>query len=341
MSVLRVGHEWRQHRPEMREAVRVIARGPQFGSASQRPPSVLRDWPMLRPSLPKHGGASWWAAAVLALHGFLLVGLMCTRPLTVAPVDASAPASSLRWVDVRLLPSPPQSLDSAHQAPSPSAPQPPAFDVAPRPLVPLPMPALDLKASSESPSTVTTAGTISTVLSTHDSSLAPTDRPVDRAQGSALPQAQMLAQAQMQLQVPAQTPLPTQTPALQRDLPPSGPLRVPPDRSPPAASTDQPAAFPASHQSCQDAQTTRHYPALLRERGVQGQVRLRVKVDEHGRAAEVLVAQGSGFRLLDEAARHVAESCPYLPARRGDQQVASWVEYAVRFALSPADPGSL
>lgn len=341
MSVLRVGDEWARYRPEMREAVRVFAGGPQPGSAIEGPQSVLRDWPSLRPSLPKQGVAARWAAVVLALHGLLLVGLMPTRPLALAPVKAPGPASSLRWVDVRLLPSPPQSLAYAHQAPSPSAPRPPAFDVAPRPLMPLPIPALALNASSESPSTATTAGTINTALSTNDSSLALTDRPIARAQGSALPQAQAQAQGQGQMQVPMQAQLPPQALAQQRDRPHNGPLSAPSDRSPPVASTDQPAAFPASHQSCQDAQTTRHYPALLRERGVQGQVRLRVKVDEHGRAAEVLVAQGSGFRLLDEAARRVAESCPYLPARRGDQQVASWIEYAVRFALSPAEPGSL
>ncbi|MBB3195114.1 energy transducer TonB [Roseateles terrae] len=102
-----------------------------------------------------------------------------------------------------------------------------------------------------------------------------------------------------------------------------------PDTSP------QPASFPANHQQCQDTQTARFYPALLRDRGVQGLVRLRVKVDDNGRAAEVLIADGSGFRLLDEAARRVAESCPYVPAREGGQRVSSWIEYAVRFALSP------
>lgn len=111
-----------------------------------------------------------------------------------------------------------------------------------------------------------------------------------------------------------------------------------PDLQPPQ---EQPAALPANHRQCSDQQTARHYPALLRERGVQGLVRLRVKVDENGRAAEVVVANGSGFRLLDEAARRVAESCPYVPARRGDQRLASWIEYAVRFALQPASTSSL
>ncbi|UXH77556.1 energy transducer TonB [Roseateles amylovorans] len=112
------------------------------------------------------------------------------------------------------------------------------------------------------------------------------------------------------------------------------PVDLPITTSP--AAVDTPAALTAEHRLCSERQTARHYPALLRERGIQGLVRLRVKVDENGHAAEVLIADGSGWRLLDEAARRVAVSCPYLPARRGEQRLASWVEYPVRFALQPA-----
>ena len=91
--------------------------------------------------------------------------------------------------------------------------------------------------------------------------------------------------------------------------------------------------MPADHRACSARQIDRHYPGLLRDRGIEGRVVLRVKVDTDGHAAEVVVAGGSGWRLLDEAARRVAESCPFIPARRGDQRLASWVEYPVRFAL--------
>ncbi|PIM51168.1 hypothetical protein CS062_21295 [Roseateles chitinivorans] len=107
-------------------------------------------------------------------------------------------------------------------------------------------------------------------------------------------------------------------------------------QTPAPVPTDLPAALPADHRLCSERQTARHYPALLRDRGIQGLVRLRVKVDPDGRAAEVVIAGGSGWRLLDEAARRVAESCPYTPARRGDQRLASWIEYPVRFALQAA-----
>lgn len=102
---------------------------------------------------------------------------------------------------------------------------------------------------------------------------------------------------------------------------------------PAPATTDVPVQMPADHRACSARQIERHYPGMLRDRGVEGRVVLRVKVDADGHAAEVVVSGGSGWRLLDEAARRVAESCPFIPARRGDQRLVSWVEYPVRFAL--------
>lgn len=75
------------------------------------------------------------------------------------------------------------------------------------------------------------------------------------------------------------------------------------------------------------------YPPLLRERGVEGVVRLLVRVSAQGRAAEARVAQGSGFRLFDEAAVQRAMACRFVPAQRGDEAVEAWVDFAVRFAL--------
>ncbi|TXD99579.1 energy transducer TonB [Mitsuaria sp. TWR114] len=128
---------------------------------------------------------------------------------------------------------------------------------------------------------------------------------------------------------PRAKPRRRQRPRPWRRCPPwcSHPHRLPPT-SPPRC--------PPINRLCSERQTARHYPALLRDRGIQGLVRLRVKVDPEWRAAEVVIAGGSGWRLLDEAARRVAESCPYTPARRGDQRLASWIEYPVRFALQAA-----
>ena len=93
------------------------------------------------------------------------------------------------------------------------------------------------------------------------------------------------------------------------------------------------AAAPADRQCAADS-AARHYPALLRERGIEGRVLLRVHVDEQGQATEVRVQDGSGYRLLDEAAQRVTQGCRFTPARRGEQPLASWVIYPVRFALN-------
>ncbi|GAB4058155.1 energy transducer TonB [Uliginosibacterium sediminicola] len=75
------------------------------------------------------------------------------------------------------------------------------------------------------------------------------------------------------------------------------------------------------------------YPSLLREQGVGGTVWLRVQVLQDGSAGQVELWRSSGYRLLDEAALRAARQWRFKPARRGDQTLASWVEFPVRFTL--------
>jgi protein TonB len=86
----------------------------------------------------------------------------------------------------------------------------------------------------------------------------------------------------------------------------------------------------ADHRHCPPAA----YPALLRERGIEGAVVLRVRVDLHGQPADVQLVAGSGYRLFDEAALRQVRGCRFIPAARGDEFVESWVEFPVQFALS-------
>lgn len=123
-------------------------------------------------------------------------------------------------------------------------------------------------------------------------------------------------------------------PAVASSAPSAPPPTTPAPVEPPVeAARNMAAALAPDHGSCSARGVARHYPALLRERGIEGQVLLRVQVDPEGRAAEAVVRASSGWRLLDEAARQVALDCPYLPARRGEQRLSAWVEYPVRFAL--------
>ncbi|MCB6183924.1 energy transducer TonB [Leeia sp. TBRC 13508] len=76
-----------------------------------------------------------------------------------------------------------------------------------------------------------------------------------------------------------------------------------------------------------------NYPSLLREQGVGGVVWIKVWVNEEGKPREIAVKKGSGYRLLDEAALAAVEQWRFFPAKKGNETVASWVEFPVRFSL--------
>ena len=100
---------------------------------------------------------------------------------------------------------------------------------------------------------------------------------------------------------------------------------------------------PAQHSSATAESSARpdyavnpkpEYPRLLREHGVCGTVWLRVRVDSEGRPADVKLAKGSGYRLFDEAALRVVALWRFIPAQTGEQKLASWVEFPIRFTLN-------
>lgn len=348
MSTLRIDDPLARHGPEQRERRGMFPINHLRAGSDEADRGSPRDWSVMRPLWPKQRGTGGWAAAAVALHGLVLFGLMATRPSTVAPVHVPTASASLRWVQVRPRPLPLPSRSPTSARPTPSASLSPPPSVAPAPPTALPIPDVILHASGETPSmnaVGATATATATASANATASAATATATATVAIATIAPTTDIADSAPTtnDSSPPPTDRVNTGAPVQGRPLhlSRSGPPGAVPDRSPSTPSPDQPPSLPANHSACQNTQTTRYYPALLRERGVQGQVRLRVKVDEHGRAAEVIVAGGSGWRLLDEAARRVAESCPYIPARRGDQQVASWIEYAVRFALMPAEPGSL
>lgn len=107
--------------------------------------------------------------------------------------------------------------------------------------------------------------------------------------------------------------------------------------APPAPRDEPSASEPALQTARRAACAPAPHPLALRERGIEGVVRLRVWVDELGRAGQVLLAASSGWRLFDDAAMAQARRCPFHPARQGSQPVGSWVEFPVRFALETSN----
>jgi len=119
----------------------------------------------------------------------------------------------------------------------------------------------------------------------------------------------------------------SQAPAEQAPVAP--PLPVEP--TPPA-----PAA-PAVSQARFDADYLRNppppYPPLARRMGEEGKVILRVSVNPQGTADSVEVRTSSGSNRLDESALKTVRNWKFIPAKRGDVAIQSWVLVPIIFKL--------
>lgn len=75
------------------------------------------------------------------------------------------------------------------------------------------------------------------------------------------------------------------------------------------------------------------YPPASRRLGEQGKVLLRVHVGADGRAGHVEIRHGSGYARLDRAAIDAVALWRFVPARRGSEPIAAWVQVPVTFEL--------
>lgn len=76
------------------------------------------------------------------------------------------------------------------------------------------------------------------------------------------------------------------------------------------------------------------YPLAARRRGLEGRVLLAAHVRADGHCAEVRLRASSGHELLDAIALDTVRRWRFLPARRGDAAVDSWVEIPISFKLA-------
>ncbi len=76
-----------------------------------------------------------------------------------------------------------------------------------------------------------------------------------------------------------------------------------------------------------------HYPGIARSRHWEGLVLLRVYVTPDGRCANLNVARGSGHDVLDESAVAAVRNWRFVPGKRGDTPMASWVTVPIEFSL--------
>lgn len=117
---------------------------------------------------------------------------------------------------------------------------------------------------------------------------------------------------------------------------PAAPVAPPPDPKPAPVVAAAPAE-PAVSQPRFDADYLRNpapaYPPLSRRMGEEGKVILRVQVSPQGTADTVEIKTSSGSTRLDEAALKTVRNWKFIPAKKGDTPVQSWVLVPIIFKL--------
>ncbi len=76
-----------------------------------------------------------------------------------------------------------------------------------------------------------------------------------------------------------------------------------------------------------------NYPGIARSRHWEGLVLLRVYVTINGRCGNLNVARSSGHDVLDESAVAAVRNWKFIPGKRGDTPIASWVTVPIQFNL--------
>lgn len=106
-----------------------------------------------------------------------------------------------------------------------------------------------------------------------------------------------------------------------------------PVAAPPAPPAPEPVTEPRGFAGYRNNPPP-EYPALAQDRGLQGQVILKVQVLASGRAAAVTVDKSSGHKILDDAAVKVVQGWTFDPAKRGQTPIDGWVKVPLSFKLS-------
>lgn len=75
------------------------------------------------------------------------------------------------------------------------------------------------------------------------------------------------------------------------------------------------------------------YPAAARRAGYEGAVIIRAHIQIDGNADRVEIKKSSGYAMLDQAALEAVRKWRFVPAKRGNDNVAEWVEIPWTFKL--------
>lgn len=139
----------------------------------------------------------------------------------------------------------------------------------------------------------------------------------------AAPQVPVVSQAPVDDGTPSENTVQVATPA-----PPAPPAPVASPPPPP-----EPVTEPRGYAGYRNNPPP-DYPALAQDRGLQGQVILKVRVLASGKPESVTVDKTSGHKILDDAAIKAVTAWTFDPAKRGQTPIDGWVKVPLNFKLS-------
>ncbi|GAA5013082.1 hypothetical protein GCM10023206_22340 [Acinetobacter puyangensis] len=145
----------------------------------------------------------------------------------------------------------------------------------------------------------------------------PKPQPVQKATPQPTPQpvAQPITQPTLTENVrPAPTPAPTPAPA-------------------PQPATENLPVTEAKGYAGYLSNPAPEYPEIALDRGWEGSVILRVKVSASGSPLDISVKQGSGKKVLDDAAVRTVKRWKFSPAKRGSTPIEGWVDVPINYQL--------
>ena len=150
-----------------------------------------------------------------------------------------------------------------------------------------------------------------------------------------VPQQRLVAEARADHPAPAIATAPAPAPAVAANQTPAPVAVAAPPVAAAAAASYSPPSFGARYLD----NPKPGYPMIARRRGLEGTVRLDVRVSAEGIPVAVKVRESGGHESLDEAAVTAVWHWRFVPARRGGEPVEASVVVPIRFRLGAEDAG--
>jgi protein TonB len=144
------------------------------------------------------------------------------------------------------------------------------------------------------------------------------------------PEPEIKVKPQIEAEIPVEEPLPE----VQYEEPVVPPTDTPMPPSESAISAAQANTGAVAQELKTSSRVDPTYPPMSRRLGEEGTVRVKVLVDERGRARDVQIAQSSGFARLDQAAMDAVRRWKFVAATDGANPITVWTQVAVTFKLT-------